>query len=286
MYRRKRKDKKNIIVIITIVIILVSSIFIYVMNKKSNLNPVEKFIKDTVLTIGSVVTKPITFVSDKLKERQEKNNLYKKYQKLEEKYNNIKNYEEDIDTLKKDNEELRKLLEIQSSLTDYDKINATVINREINFWYDTFTIDKGEKDGIDLNMAVMTSDGLIGKVIETSNLYSKVRLITSDSLGQKISVRIKLESGKYVYGLLYAYDKDKKCFLIEGISENIEIPIGASVKTTGMSDIFPNGILIGTVESVKKDNFDLTMIVMVKPSVTYDDFSYVTVLKRKALENA
>ena len=285
MYRKKRKDKKSFIIVMGLIIILVISIFIYVMNKKSNLNPFEKLLKDTVLTVGSVITKPINFISDKLQESKEKNNIYEKYKDLEEKYNNIKNYEEEIDNLKQENKELANLLDIQNILTDYDYINATIVNREVNFWYDTFTIDKGESSGIDINMAVVTPDGLVGKVIETSNLYSKVRLITSDSLKQKISVRIKIADGKYVYGLLYAYDRDKKCFLIEGISENIEIPVGASVKTTGMSDIFPKGILIGTVEEIKKDNFDLTMIVTVKPSSDYDSFSYVSVLKRKEIEN-
>ncbi len=285
MYRKKRKDKKSIVIVISLIIVLVISVFIYIMNKKSNLNPFEKIIKDTVLTIGSVITKPVSFISDKINESKEKNNLYEKYKDLEEKYNNIKNYEEEIDNLKQENTELAKLLEIQNILTDYDYVNATIVNREINFWYDTFTIDKGESSGIDINMAVVTPDGLLGKVIETSNLYSKVKLITSESLGQKISVRIKIADGKYVYGLLYDYDSDKKCFLIEGISENVDIPIGSTVKTTGMSDIFPKGIVIGKVEGIEKDNFDLTKIVEVKPSVDYDSFSYVTVLKRKEVNN-
>ena len=52
------------------------------------------------------------------------------------------------------------------------------------------------------------------------------------------------------------------------------------VTTTGMGDIFPSGILIGTVKRVSTDNFDLARTVEVEPYVDFDDINYVTILKR------
>ena len=61
----------------------------------------------------------------------------------------------------------------------------------------------------------------------------------------------------------------------------MKIPKGSIVTTTGMGDIFPSGIMIGKVKSIKTDNFDLAKTVIVEGTVDYDDLNYVTVLKRK-----
>ena len=72
-------------------------------------------------------------------------------------------------------------------------------------------------------------------------------------------------------------------YKIEGISYSGTIPEKAQVTTTGLSDNFPSGILIGYVNTTTTDNFDLGKIVEVIPSVNFDKISYVTILKRKAL---
>ena len=97
----------------------------------------------------------------------------------------------------------------------------------------------------------------------------------------KISVKIKV-SDEYYYGLLTGYDKDKKTYIIEGISNNIDIPNDSVVTTTGMSEIFPSGILIGKVSESNTDNFELSKIIYVKTDVNYDNIEYVTVLKRES----
>ena len=56
------------------------------------------------------------------------------------------------------------------------------------------------------------------------------------------------------------------------------------VTTTGLTDYFPSGILIGHVSKIVKDEYDLNSIIEVIPSVNYDDISIVTVLNRKAKE--
>ena len=54
------------------------------------------------------------------------------------------------------------------------------------------------------------------------------------------------------------------------------------VTTTGLTDYFPSGILIGHVSKVVKDEYDLNSIIEVKPSVSFNDISIVTILNRKA----
>ena len=63
-----------------------------------------------------------------------------------------------------------------------------------------------------------------------------------------------------------------------------KIKEGDMVTTTGLTDYFPSGILIGYVSKIVKDEYDLNSIIEVKPSVSFNDVSIVTVLNRKAEE--
>ena len=209
----------------------------------------------------------------------EKDDIYNKYKKLQEEYEKTQFDKTRIEELEKTNRALKDVLGIKHDLQGYTYLNSTVVSRDVGYWYDTITIDKGSRSGIYINMAVITNSGLIGKVVKTSSLTSTVKLLASDNLNMKVSVKIKV-GDNYLYGLLTGYDREKKCYIIEGISNNIEVPINSVVTTTGMRDKFPSGILVGTVSEIGTDNFELSKIIYVKTKVNYDDLEYVTVLKR------
>lgn len=276
----KKLEKKYIILIVLLFVAIFLGIITKIVTDDRKLNPIEKGIKDTVVSINKVINIPINFIKNKAVEKREKKDLYNKYlelrKRVDEHYLDIA----EMDELEKENKELRKLLDIDKTLSDYSYLNATVINRNIGYWYNTITIDKGSSSGIKKNIAVITSDGLIGKVIKTTNFSSTIKLLTSDEIDSKVSVKIKVED-KYIYGLLTSYKKEENLFVIEGISESIEIPVDSLVTTTGMGDIFPSGILIGKVKRVGTDNFDLAKIVEVESNVDFNDIKFVTVLKRK-----
>jgi len=276
----KKLDKKYIILIVLLVVAIFLGLITKIVTDDRKLNPIEKGIKDTVISINKVINIPINFIRSKALENREKRDLYNKYLELRKK---VKEYDltvAEMNELEKENKELKKLLDIDTTLSEYSYLNATVVNRNIGYWYNTITIDKGSSSGINKNIAVITSDGLIGKVIKTTNFTSTIKLLTSDEIDSKISVKIKIED-KYIYGLLTSYKKEENLFIIEGISDSMEIPVNSLVTTTGMGDIFPSGILIGKVKRVATDNFDLAKIVEVESSVDFDDIKFVTILKRK-----
>ena len=95
------------------------------------------------------------------------------------------------ESLEKEIQELKEALELNKTLTEYKPINATILSRNKSYWYNTITIDKGKKDGIKKDMAVITSKGLIGKISSTSYTSSEVKLITSDDINFKVSIAIK-----------------------------------------------------------------------------------------------
>ena len=86
---------------------------------------------------------------------------------------------------------LEETLETGLSLTSYDTINATTVMRNVDQWHDFMVINKGKKDGIETDMAVLSKEGfLIGKVITVNEVSSKVKLIKNQDFGSKVSALI------------------------------------------------------------------------------------------------
>ncbi len=189
--------------------------------------------------------------------------------------NKINSMEEEIDKLKE-------LTNIENVLTEFDYLNATVIERNREYWFNTLTINKGYNNGIILDMAVIDSKGLIGRITSVRNNTSDIKLITTNDVNSKVSVVIK--DSENIYGITKGYDS-KNDLLKVIISDNKNILKGTKVETTGMGGIFPKGILVGEVEDVIKDSDDVGNIVLVKLASDIKDVQYVSVIQRKEISN-
>lgn len=275
---KKGKNKRYIVLAILIVIAFMIVITTKSIKENRDLNFFEKAIKDSTTFVMNIANKPFEFIKDKLKENKEKNQMYKEYKKLKSKAEKSDLYLARIEELENEIDDLKENLDLET-ITGYKEINATVVNRNVGSWYNNVTINKGKKAGIKEGMAVITNKGLIGKIINVSNFTSTVKLLATDELSNKISVKIQLDD-KSVYGLLTSYDKKKNIYLVEGISDNDEINVGSKVVTTGLSEIFPSGILVGEVKKVTKDKYELAKALEVTPAVDFDDINIVTVLDR------
>lgn len=255
-------------------------LFYYIINDR-NLSPVESFIKDKILYIEKILYTPIKFTVEKIDDyknfESESKTIKKQIDKIK-KYDNLKN---ELEEKKKIIKELETSLDLKNDLTDYDVISSSVINRVNNSFYQTLTIDKGKKDGIEKDMAVLSNKGLIGKILNTTKNTSTIKLLTTVNENYQISVLIEVNE-KSIYGLLSGFEDGK--LIVNNISDNTDISEFSKVVTTGLDNIFPSGILIGYVDKVKKDNFDLSKTVYVNPVSNFDDIKYVSVLKRKNVE--
>ena len=280
MYRKKQKDKRNKIIISCIIIFcLIVGFIVNVVVTERELTIFEKAIKDSVLTVQKILGYPIEFITNKIDENKEKDKMYEEYQKLQQEVADNNHYKIENEELKKQLEEMKELLKINDTLAEYTELTAVVINRDLGYWYDTITINKGEHDGVTIGMPAVVGEGLIGKVISTTTFNSTIRLITATDVVDKISVKIQT-GNKYVYGILSSYDSETKTHIIEGISQTEEIENGAIVTTTGMGDIFPAGVMIGKITGVRTDTFDLSNVLEMKSEVDFDNINYVTLLKR------
>ena len=173
-----------------------------------------------------------------------------------------------------------KINNLSSTLTEFDSITSLVITRNKMYWFNTLTINSGSKDGIVEDMAVISSDGLVGRITKVSLKTSEVKLITTSDINHKISVMIK-NNDDTIYGILSGYNKEKEYLEVTSINKINEIEKNSLVYTSGMGGIFPSGILIGSVEEIIEDKYNVSKVIYIKPSSNFNDLKFVKVLKRK-----
>lgn len=185
------------------------------------------------------------------------------------------------ESLSKEIEDLKKMTNIKTVLSEFNYINGTIILRNREYWFNTITIDKGSNYGINVDMAVIDSNGLIGRISSVRPNTSDIKLITTNDVTNKISVVIK-NNNQNIYGIISGYDS-KFNLLKVIINEDIDIYDEMQVETTGMGGIFPKGILIGKVFDTMLDKDGVSMIVRVRPSANLEEIRYVSVLQRKEI---
>jgi rod shape-determining protein MreC len=217
------KKKLEIRYLVLIVFMLIAIVLGFVnrsVNQSRELNFLESMMKDSVLFVNKIVATPFNFINDIIIEEKNKKTMLNEYNDLKKEISKIESNNARILELETKLKELEKLLDLNKSLVGYSYLNAMTINRNLGYWYNTITIDKGSKDGVLLDMAVIINEGLIGKITEVTNFSSTVKLITNMDTHNKISVKIK-EEDKDIYGILTNYNGEY--FVVEGIDQNTTI---------------------------------------------------------------
>jgi rod shape-determining protein MreC len=140
---------------------------------------------------------------------------------------------------------------------------ARILSRERATWWNSCTIDRGTKDGIATDMAVVTEDGVVGKVTTAAKDIAVVLLVSDESLRISISIEGTQEQG-IVSGTRASstYVPDLK---IRFLSKTANLKPGMKVLTAGAGGVFPSGLVVGSIKdfSVK----ELEGIASVTPAV-------------------
>ena len=171
-----------------------------------------------------------------------------------------------------ENQRLRRLLDFKTS-SMAETIPARVIVHDLTGWFQTLMVDKGFQDGTAPDMPVVNDEGVIGRVLDVSDRYSRVLLITDqgsavDAIDQRNRVR----------GILCG--KDANGCLLKYIRGNLDIKEGDLVISSGKDGIYPKGLRLGVVLAVYKDPVDLFQKIDVKPMVRLSALEEVLIIKR------
>ncbi len=218
-------------------------------------------------------------------------------------FSNKKDMFEELDTVKKENKELqskvnelkqdnsllaqdkyeleryRSLYKLDQSYASYSKVAAKVIAKaETGNWFNSFTIDKGSKDGITKDMNVIGNGGLIGIVTEVGKNYAKVSSIIDD--GYNVSGKNASSSDLCVVeGDLSLMNKG--LLKISEVPKNATIKEGDMILTSPVSNKYLPGILIGYVTEIHMDSNDLTQSGYIMPAADFEHLEEVFVITQK-----
>ncbi|MHC5269932.1 rod shape-determining protein MreC [Enterococcus sp. LJL98] len=279
---KKFNPNKNIIITLILVIIIVSTLSITITRRAVADKPIfgQAVINDVVAGVDRVISAPIRWVE---KSANAVENLFVTYEENERLKEKIDAYDAMVQQNKNNEREIATLteeLELQSTLTKFEKITSNVISRSPDTWQDMLVIDRGSTDEIEVNMPVLSKQGLIGRVIEVNPYSSKVELLTSSNqTSNQFPVRISSEKGE-AFGILKGYDRKTNRLVIEQITGEANIPEGSVVQTSGLGGGSPADLPVGTTLKESTDRFGLTRQVYLKPYAEMSDLLVVTVIKR------
>ncbi|WP_019242767.1 MULTISPECIES: rod shape-determining protein MreC [Bacillus] len=271
---------KKLIVLLISIIILVALIGFSLKEKDSRSWP-EQFVKDTTGFFQQIFHTPAQFIVGVFEDLRNLQNTYEENEKLKARLNEYVQLKTQVQDLEKEKKELEDALDKQDDLRDYSPVQATVIGRNPDRWQELVIINKGKLHGIEKNMAVMTSKGLIGKVKSSNQFSSTVQLLSTMDPKNRISAAIQLGGNKEIYGLVEGYDQEKKRLLLKKIPFDTKVKKGSYVITSGLGGVFPKGLPIGEVEEVKIDQYGLTQTAYIKPFADFYDINHVMVVDPK-----
>lgn len=171
-----------------------------------------------------------------------------------------------------ENLRLRRLLDFKVS-TRAETIAAQVIMHDMTGWFQTLMIDKGFRDGISPDMAVVNDEGVIGRVLDVSDRNCRVLLLTDP--GSSVDAIIQRNR---VRGILAG--KDASGCVLKYVRGNLDVQVGDLVVSSGKDGLYPKGLRLGVVQGVYKDPVDLFQRIDIKPLVRLSALEEVLVIKR------
>jgi rod shape-determining protein MreC len=208
----------------------------------------------------------------------------------EERITNTKNYLRlrDINSaLSADNATLRNSIEKMISFEDpgfypvsdsvreqqYEFTSAILVNNSVNRQKNFFTLNKGKKQGIDKDMAVIGPDGVAGLIVASSDNFSVAMSLLN--IDFRLSSRI-MPSG--YFGSLTWDGSDYRYGVLNEIPQHVQINVGDTVETTSFSSVFPEGKMIGVISEYERSGSDFYRI-RVLLSTNFRKLSHVNVIK-------
>lgn len=185
-----------------------------------------------------------------------------------------KEYQQDIYEL----DRLRVLYNLDESYPSYEKVAARVISKDTGNWFNTFIINKGTADGIDVDCNVLSGNGLVGIVTEVGSNWAKIRTIIDDT--NKVSAMFISNSELCtVCGNLT--EMEDGYIDVEFIDKDADVNDGDELVTSYISDKYLSGITIGYVSDITLDTNNLTKSAKVIPVVDFSNIQEVLVIKEK-----
>lgn len=219
------------------------------------------FLSSGINTLTNGLSQVSANVSENLK-KSSYDELLEENKRLSEENAKLRQQAADYYDLQEENERLWKFYDIKKETPTYTYVPSTVIRRDSNADFYSFTIDAGTSLGISVNDPVITENGLVGIVTECDASSSKVKTILSPEI--KIGAIDSKTKDSGVISGNSRYCDDNLTMLTKISSEN-KIAEGDIIKTSGVGGLFPADIIIGQVKEFSYDDYDTSKFTVIEP---------------------
>jgi rod shape-determining protein MreC len=212
---------------------------------------------ETGKALGRVVFFPfqkgVSFIEDLVSLRSENRNLNTRLTELSLQIQFLQEY-------RYENKSLRKLLAFKEK-GKFDLLPAEVIGRSPGQMNHTIIIDRGENSGIQVNMPVVTDEGIVGKVSEVSNRTALVQTL----LDRNCRVSAFIQKSR---GLGIVKWQGGTTLLFDNLPIQEDVRVGDQIISSGLGGIFPKGLQIGVIHNIREGRRGLFHEIEVEPAVT------------------
>lgn len=272
--------------------ILCIAVIGFSLSSRKELTWPEKFLKDTSSYVQQWFYKPAGYIAGFF---EDIGNLRTIHEENEQLRLTAAAYSRDkmaYNFIEKENKRLKEALsftERQKEMYNYNYLIAQVVSVSNDANNHSLNINLGSKNGIKTNMAVTTIDGLIGLVTSVAPYSATVTPITElDESSPTFNLIAATVMGREddSFGILSSYDKETSRILMTRIPENDKMKVYDTVITSGLTNIYPRGIVIGTIENIQVGDFGLTSTATVKLAASFDHLTEVFVVQVPEMEEA
>lgn len=202
------------------------------------------------------------------------NSLMLENAELKSKLDEMREKTADYEKLKEENDFYKDYLEIKEANPDFSFAAATLISRDTDDIYGSFLINKGKMSGISVYDPVITKSGVVGYISEVGTTTAKVKTVLSPEISIGALDNRTSDSGVVAGNADLAL---KKLCRISNLSRSCSVAIGDYIVTSG-EGIFPDGLLIGSIESIDSDKYNTSIYADIKPFVDFSNIRDVMVI--------
>ena len=267
-----RIKSKYTLVILTIICI---SLICLTLTSTINIQPVRNIAVAVLIPIQNGLNKAGSWLVGQQSTQKSADELAAENDELREK---VANLQEQNTVLTENTIALEKLQELYNLDQDYhysDKVAADVIAKDPGVFYDQFTFNRGENDGITKEMNVISGGGLVGIVTETGPNWANVRAIINED--SNVSAMVLLTSDNCIVSGSPKSENQGKLVLSD-LSVDANVSVGAKIVTSNISNRYLPGILIGYIDEINHDQNNLMQTGTVLPVADFAHLQHVLVI--------
>ncbi|SDW26114.1 rod shape-determining protein MreC [Marininema mesophilum] len=275
MFFRLFANRRLFVLLIAVILLIVTVGM--TRGERDSLTWPEAGVKNGFAWINGLFSAPTYAITNWFSEWGKVGELSDENRQLKKKANSYLQIKSKMATLKRENEQLKGQVNYVNG-TRAKTITAKAVARTPDRWNDRIVIDRGTTDGVAKDMPVITHEGLIGRVKVATGHMADVQLLTDTGSGPGIAAHVK-SGNEESFGLIEGYDPDKKRLLLKKVSPKAKLKKGQTVVTSGLSDIYSEDLLIGTVDKVTSGEFGVDQMAYVKPAAGIEHLNYVMVVK-------